>query len=89
MSLLRRSIQFTVSVRDGAPRTAIAVALCWAESVLALAPAAWAGHYHLYSCTDPVTQAPLPSDGWGETPGINVRTENTCSAGNALSAAVR
>ncbi len=49
---------------------------------------AWAGQYHVYSCTDPVTHAPLPTSGWAETPGIVVRAENGCAKGEPISASV-
>jgi hypothetical protein len=49
---------------------------------------AWAGQYHVYSCTDPVTHAPLPTSGWAETPGIVVRAENGCATGEPISAAI-
>jgi hypothetical protein len=51
---------------------------------LILAPAAVAGHFHLYSCTDPITHAPLPSDGWMPTPGLVVRNENTCASSGGI-----
>ncbi len=88
MSPLRRSVHLTTGTRPGALRTAMAVVLCGAALLLALVPAAWAGHFHLYSCTDPVTQAPLPIDGWAETPGLVVKAENTCPTGNGISASL-
>ena len=45
-----------------------------------------AGQYHIYSCTDPVTQAPLPTDGWAETPGLSFKTENNCATGQPMTA---
>ncbi len=46
---------------------------------------AWGGQYHIYSCTDPITHAPLPTSGWAETPGMAVHDENNCATGGALS----
>lgn len=51
---------------------------------LACAPVAVAGHFHLYSCTDPVTHAPLPTDGWSPTPGLVVYNENNCPSSNGI-----
>ena len=86
MSSLRLSIRLTMSTRAGALRAAIMPTFCGMALLLGLAPAAWAGHFHVYSCTDPVTQAPLPTDGWAETPGLVVRAENTCPIGSGISA---
>lgn len=49
--------------------------------LLVVVATAWAGQYHIYSCSDPVTQAPLPADGWTETPGSEVAPENNCTKG--------
>jgi hypothetical protein len=43
-----------------------------------------AGQYHVYSCSDPITQAPLPTSGWAETPGLVVQAENNCGTGGSL-----
>jgi hypothetical protein len=51
---------------------------------LLLARAALAGHFHLYSCTDPTTHAPPPSDGWIPTPGLVVKNENTCESSDSI-----
>jgi hypothetical protein len=73
------------SARTGAGTLWTAIVLVLCGLVLLLAPGAWAGQFHLYSCTDPVTQAPLPTDGWTETPGLSINPENTCSKGNGIS----
>jgi hypothetical protein len=52
-------------------------------ALLVLAPSALAGHFHLYSCTDPATHAPLPTDGWTLTPGTSL-TEDSCASSGGL-----
>jgi hypothetical protein len=53
-------------------------------AVVVLAPSAFAGHFHLYSCTDPATHAPLPTDGWTVTPGSYPSNEDTCASSGGL-----
>jgi hypothetical protein len=55
----------------------------------ALAGSAWAGKYHVYTCRTPSGQS-APADGWsGSTSGVTFSySENTCSAGGALIAAL-
>lgn len=56
--------------------------------MLVLVAIAQAGVYHVYSCSDPVTQAPLPTSGWAETPGLAVKTENNCTKREPISASL-
>jgi hypothetical protein len=44
--------------------------------LLGLATVAWAGRYHVYSCSDPVTGAPLPTANWSSESGP---VEDTCA----------
>jgi len=73
-----------------AARRRISVALGAALGVVGLltvvASSALAGHFHLYSCTDPISHAPLPTDGWAETPGLVVRAENSCPSSGGIEA---
>ncbi|HST32001.1 MAG TPA: carboxypeptidase-like regulatory domain-containing protein [Solirubrobacteraceae bacterium] len=52
--------------------------------VLLTAPSVLAGHFHLYSCTDPATHAPLPTDGWMVTPGSYPSNEDSCASSGGL-----
>jgi hypothetical protein len=54
------------------------VALVGVVVVLCCAAAALAGQYHVYSCSDPVTQAPLPTYGWKASG--NGPSENECAS---------
>jgi hypothetical protein len=63
--------------------------LFWASvltlgTMAVLAPSASAGHFHLYSCTDPATHAPLPTDGWTGTPGSSLTNEDSCPYSGGL-----
>lgn len=68
------------------PIVARLIAVTCGSLVLALtyASVASAGHFHLYSCTDPITHAPLPTDGWSPTPGLVVYNENNCASSNGI-----
>jgi hypothetical protein len=56
---------------------------------LALAQAAWAGEYHVYSCRTPSGEV-APAEGWGgsKTGAYDNYAEDTCSTGGALIAAL-
>jgi hypothetical protein len=56
---------------------------------LAVAPAAWAGKFHLYSCRTPAGES-APADGWSGSPGpvYDDHATNTCAGGGALTAAL-
>lgn len=58
-------------------------------AALALAPGAWAGEYHAYSCRMP-SGASAPADGWSPSvKGVfDDYAENTCEKGGALYAAL-
>jgi len=56
---------------------------------LAVAPAAWAGKFHLYSCRTPAGES-APADGWSGSAGptYDDHATNTCASGGALIAAL-
>ncbi len=68
----------------------IGLALLTTLSVgLLLAPSAFGGHFHLYSCTDPATHAALPTDGWAQAPGSEPTTENSCASSGGIVVSVK
>ncbi len=71
----------------GIARVLVAGAAGAVTLLLMLAAMAWGGQYHVYSCSDPVTQAPLPADGWAKTPGSYEEfEEDNCALGGQLGA---
>jgi hypothetical protein len=64
--------------------TAAASAALMLGAAFLLAPAAFAGHFHLYTCSDPSTHAPLPADGWRASGGESVGAACEISGGFPL-----
>ncbi len=84
MSLLHQSPRPIALTQRGVCSVIAAAALCWFGSALAFPPATLAGQYHVESCTDSVTHAPLPSEGWAETAGDSAEDASTCETEGGL-----